>query len=264
MAQLSIAPIPALLATVAVGGTVAQPVSIPIWLELLAVIVASISGVLAAREHHLDFVGAIGLAVACGLGGGLIRDMILQKGDVYILNQPLALPASIATATCAFIFPDIIEKPERLIAVLDIFAVGLYAGIGADKAMAYDLDPTVCVMMGFFTAVGGGMLRDVFSNKTPAIFRPGNFYAITSIAGASSYVILVEAANLAKIPALAICVLVTMLLRWASLHYNLLTPTEVDLGKVKEPIKKVARTTKSIGGKVARRGDKGEGDAPRG
>lgn len=248
--------LPAAAAITMSSGAATQQVSIPIWLELLAVIVASISGVLAAREHKLDFVGAVGLAVTCGLGGGLIRDMILQQGDVYILDQPLALPVSIATATCAFVFPGIVEKPERLIAVLDIFAVGLYAGIGADKAMVYQLEPTVCVMMGFFTAVGGGMLRDVFANKTPAIFRPGNYYAVASIAGSAIYVAMVLNMGMPKIIALAACVAVTMVLRWASLHYNLLTPTEVNLQAVKEPIKKVARGTRELGGRVARRAPK--------
>ena len=75
-----------------------QPVAIPVWLELAAVIAASISGVLTARKPNLDLIGAIALAVVCGLGGGLLRDMTLQVGDVYILKQPLALPISIATA----------------------------------------------------------------------------------------------------------------------------------------------------------------------
>ena len=155
------------------GGAAGEQVSIPIWLEMLAVVVASVSGVLTAREHKLDFIGAIGLAVACGLGGGIIRDVILQKGAVYILDQPLALPMSVATAAIAFVFPVIFEKPDRLIAILDIFSVGLYAAVGADKSMVYELSPMVCVMMGFFTAVGGGMLRDVFLGQTPGIFQRG-------------------------------------------------------------------------------------------
>lgn len=229
--------IPAVAAIATAGGVAGEQVSIPIWLEMLAVVVASISGVLTAREHKLDFIGAVGLAVACGLGGGIIRDVILQKGAVYILDQPLALPMSVATAATAFVFPVIFEKPDRLIAILDIFAVGLYAAVGADKAMVYDLSPMVCVMMGFFTAVGGGMLRDVFLGQTPGIFLRGNFYAITSIAGATSYVALVENFHTSNILALIVCVVITMLLRWISLHYNILTPTEIDLGRVARPIR---------------------------
>lgn len=256
--------LPAAAAVAITAGATGEQVTVPFWLEMLAVIVASISGSLAAREHKLDYVGGIGLAVACGLGGGLIRDVILQCGNVYILSQPLALPVSIATATCAFIFPDIVEKPDRLIAVLDIFAVGLYAAVGADKAMIYNLTPVNCVMMGFFTAVGGGMMRDVFLGQTPSIFQRGNFYAIASIAGAAAYVALVEALGSSKPVALVICVAITMGLRWISLRFNILSPTEVNLDKVKEPIKKVATTTKSLGNKVARRPDREDDASHRG
>lgn len=228
---------PVVAAMTTAGGAAGEQVSIPIWLEMLAVVVASVSGVLTAREHKLDFIGAIGLAVACGLGGGIIRDVILQKGAVYILDQPLALPMSVATAAIAFVFPVIFEKPDRLIAILDIFSVGLYAAVGADKSMVYELSPMVCVMMGFFTAVGGGMLRDVFLGQTPGIFQRGNFYAITAIAGATSYVTLVENFHAPNIFALVVCVIITMALRWISLHYNILTPTEVNLDRVARPIR---------------------------
>ena len=137
-------------------------VAIPFWLEMFAVVAASISGVLVAREHKLDLVGAVALAVVCGLGGGLLRDMTLQVGNVYILNQPMALPLSIATAAIIYIFPAIVDKPEKLIPLLDIISVGIYAATGADKALVYGFAPAVCIMMGFFTAVGGGMLRDGF------------------------------------------------------------------------------------------------------
>ena len=90
-------------------------VAIPFWLEMFAVVAASISGVLVAREHKLDLVGAVALAVVCGLGGGLLRDMTLQVGNVYILNQPMALPLSIATAAIIYIFPAIVDKPGGML-----------------------------------------------------------------------------------------------------------------------------------------------------
>ena len=104
-------------------------VAIPFWLEMFAVVAASISGVLVAREHKLDLVGAVALAVVCGLGGGLLRDMTLQVGNVYILNQPMALPLSIATAAIIYIFPAIVDKPDKLIPLLDIISVGIYAAM---------------------------------------------------------------------------------------------------------------------------------------
>ena len=216
-------------------------VAIPLAFELLAVVVAAATGALTARENKLDLVGAIGLAVLVSLGGGLIRDVILQEGNVYILRQPLALPVAVATAAAVFTFPVMVEKPDRLVAILDIFSVGLFAVMGADKTMLYGYPAITCVMMGFFTAVGGGLLRDVCLARVPYIFQRSNLYAIAAIAGALTYIVLVQCLDIWNIAAAVIGVAVTMAVRWWSIRYNIMSPTEVDLHKLPEPVKKVAR-----------------------
>lgn len=218
-----------------------ESVAIPLAFELLAVVVAAATGALTARENKLDLVGAIGLAVLVSLGGGLIRDVILQEGNVYILRQPLALPVAIATAAAVFTFPVMVEKPDRLVAILDIFSVGLFAVMGADKTMLYGYPAITCVMMGFFTAVGGGLLRDVCLARVPYIFQRSNLYAIAAIAGALTYIVLVQCLDIWNIAAAVIGVAVTMAVRWWSIRYNIMSPTEVDLYKLPEPVKKVAR-----------------------
>ena len=218
-----------------------ESVAIPLAFELLAVVVAAATGALTARENKLDLVGAIGLAVLVSLGGGLIRDVILQEGNVYILRQPLALPVAIATAAAVFTFPVMVEKPDRLVAILDIFSVGLFAVMGADKTMLYGYPAITCVMMGFFTAVGGGLLRDVCLARVPYIFQRSNLYAIAAIAGALTYIALVQCLDIWNIAAAVISVAVTMAVRWWSIRYNIMSPTEVDLHKLPEPVKKAAR-----------------------
>lgn len=240
------------------AGHATAPVAIPIQLEMLAIVTAAACGVITAREHKLDLVGAVGLAVMCALGGGLLRDIILQVHDVYILNQPLALPIAIVTATVVFVFPQLVENQDRLVAILDIFSVGLYSAIGADKAMVYGLQPLVCVMMGFFTGVGGGMLRDVFLGETPYIFKRGNLYAIASIAGASVYVLLVEAAGVMNIIALAACVAVTMALRYLSIRYNIMSPTEIDIAGMAEPVVRQVMHPSKRAQRIKRKGRAGK------
>lgn len=239
------------MAAVAASSTVAsRQVAIPIAFEMIAVVVASASGVLTARQHKLDLIGAICLAVLCALGGGLLRDIILQEHNVYILQQPLALPVSIVTAAATFTFPRMVEKPDRLVAVLDIFSVGLFAVMGADKTMVYGYSPVACIMMGFFTAVGGGMLRDICLAQVPYIFRRSNLYAIAAIAGCAVYVLLVETVGVWNIAAAAVSVALTMAIRWVSLRFNIMSPTEVNLSQVARiarPIKRVGmRTVKSV------------------
>lgn len=243
-------PIALVIPSAAASALVTEQVSIPIAFEMVAIVVASITGVLTAREAKLDFVGAICLAALCALGGGLIRDVILQAGDVYILKQPLALPVSLATATAAFTFPRVVEKPDRLIAVLDIFSVGLFSIMGADKAMVYGYNASVCIMMGFFTAVGGGMLRDICLGRVPYIFQHSNLYAIAAIAGGVLYVFGVETFGISKIAMAIVGVAATMIIRWLSLKFHIMSPTEVDfhqVARMARPVKRVGmRTVSSI------------------
>ena len=113
--------------------------------------------------------------------------------------------------------------------------------MGADKTMLYGYPAITCVMMGFFTAVGGGLLRDVCLARVPYIFQRSNLYAIAAIAGASAYIALVKCLGMWNIAAAILSVALTMLVRWWSIRYNIMSPTEVDLHKLPEPVKKVAR-----------------------
>lgn len=86
-------------------------------------------------------------------------------------------------------------------------------------------------MMGVFTAVGGGMLRDGFMGDVPGIFQCTNFYAIASIGGGATYVALVSLTNIPSVAALAACVFVTIGLRWLSLRFDIKSPTEDDFAR---------------------------------
>lgn len=216
-------------------------VQLPLWMEMLATVVGSVCGALIARELKLDYIGTVALALVTGLGGGLLRDMILQVHNVYMIDQPLAIPASLIAGTVTFLFPVVIAHQDKLINLLDIIVVGIFAATGADKAQVYGFQDSVCIMMGFLTAVGGGMLRDVFVGRTPAIFQRSNFYAIAAIGGSAAYLLLSEAAHLEKTVCVVGSVLVTLALRFLSLKFNIQSPSDVDLGPV------VARPFKKVG-----------------
>ena len=141
----------------------------------------------------------------------------------------LEMFAVVAASIIIYIFPAIVDKPDKLIPLLDIISVGIYAATGADKALVYGFAPVVCIMMGFFTAVGGGMLRDGFMGVVPGIFQRTNFYAIAAIAGSASYVSLVMSGLVSNVAALVVCVIVTMGLRWLSLRFDIKSPTEEDI-----------------------------------
>ena len=204
-------------------------VALPVWLDLAAVVVGSLAGLLHARERRLDLVGYVSLAIICGLGGGLVRDTIMQVGDVYMLRSKWAIVASIATGVVGFLFPTSLTSHPRLLEWVDIISVGLFACVGADKAIVYGLYPIPIIFMGTITGVGGGMLRDVFLGDVPRIFKQSNWYALCAVAGSLTYYLCAVGLALDKTWAAVACVLVTVLFRRMSLHFGLYSPADIDL-----------------------------------
>lgn len=220
-------------------------VPVPVWLDLAAVVVGSFSGLFYARERKLDLIGYIGLAILCGLGGGLVRDTIMQVGDVYLLRSNWAIVVSISAGILGFLFPASITAHPNLMEWVDILSVGLFAAAGTDKAIIYQLNPVPVIFMGVMTGVGGGMMRDVFLGEVPRIFRRSNWYALCAVAGSVTYYLCVLPLAFDKVWSAVICVLVTVLLRRVSLHYNIYSPAEVDLGPgLKKAARDVAQAAK--------------------
>lgn len=205
-------------------------VALPAWLDLASVVVGGISGVCVARARRLDPIGFVGLALLCGLGGGLIRDTMMQVGLVYMLASPYAVMSVTLIALFGFLFPGPFDKYPHFLEWFDIVSVGLFCLIGTDKAIVFQLLPVSAILMGTITGVGGGMLRDVFLGEVPKIFKPSNYYAFCALAGSSAYYLAVMVLHLDKFWASLLCVGITLLLRRLSLRYNILSPVDVNLG----------------------------------
>ena len=217
-------------------------VSLPTWVDLASVVVGSAGGVMVARARHLDAVGFVGLALLCGLGGGLIRDIMMQVGRIYMLASPFAIPVSVATGLVAFLFPQPLDRAGNLLEWLDIMAVALFALVGTDKAIVHGFYPASCVLMGIMTGVGGGMLRDVFLGEVPRIFQKSNLYAVCALAGGTAYYLAVVCFSVNKLWGSLLCLAITIGLRRWSLRFNVQTPADVDLGpRVAAPVRRAAR-----------------------
>lgn len=204
-------------------------VSLPAWLDLASVAVGGLTGALVARERRLDPIGFIGLSMLCGLGGGLIRDMAMQVGSVYMLDNPYAIPATAAIGLAVFFFARMFEKVPNLLEWVDIISVGLFALGGTDKAIVHGLLPVSAILMGTLTGVGGGMLRDVFLGDVPRIFKPSNYYAVCALAGSTTYYALVKWIGIDKYIAAVALMAVTVGLRRWSLSHDATTPSSHDL-----------------------------------
>ena len=202
---------------------------IPEWLDLSAVVVGALAGVLVSQRRGLDLVGHIAMCLICALGGGLLRDAIMQVGDVYMLRSYWAIPACVATSLIGFAFPRLVAHFPNLYEWVDMASVALFVIAGTDKAMAYGLHAAASVLMGTITGVGGGILRDVFLAEVPQVFRPSNLYALCAVAGSAFLWCCVSLLNMDETLSAIATVCVVMAIRRLSLHYDIKSPTEVGI-----------------------------------
>lgn len=215
----------------------AVALEIPPALELTGLIVGTVSGGLTACERKLDLVGGVGLGMVFGLGVGLIRDVIMQAGNVYMIDSPIGIPVSVAVAVLVFFLHSPFEHRPQAIEWVDILAVAVFAAIGCDKAIVAGLQPGPAVLKGVFTGIGGGFLRDIALGGEPHIFRKGNWYAVCARLGSFVYWALTVIDDMDKSIVAMVSVVATIAARRTSLRFNLQTPFDVDLTpKVKETL----------------------------
>ncbi len=202
---------------------------IPMWMDLLAVLVGSLSGALVGTAKKLDLIGVVSCAFLTGLGGGLIRDVTMQVGTVYFLDSYYAIPTSLITGIVVFYLHEWSEKVPELIEWIDISSVALFVIAGSDKAVAYSLSPLAVIFMGTMTGVGGGMLRDSIIGETPRIFKKSNFYAVCAVFGSVVFLTIYSFIGWERHIATICCFLSVVILRRLSLRYDWQSPADVEL-----------------------------------
>lgn len=207
----------------------APELTVPAWLDLSSVIVGAFSGVLASQERKLDLVGTVAVCLMCGLGGGLIRDVILQTGSVYMLQSRWAIAVALLAGAFGFAFPGLFRRFPNLLEWVDILSVALFVCAGTDKAIVSEQLSLACVLMGVITGVGGGMLRDVFLGEVPRVFVRSHFYALCAVGGAVAYLACVRWLGLARTFSAIVSIVVTVTLRRISLGWDIKSPSDVDL-----------------------------------
>jgi uncharacterized membrane protein YeiH len=193
-------------------------------LDLLGVAAGAASGALAARRQEgFDLVGVLGLAFACGLGGGLLRDLLLAKGTPVALTDALYLPTVI---TAAIVVSMIAGEPGprvlRAVRILDALAVGFFAVASALRAREAGVTVPAQLLIGVIGGSGGALLRDILTARTPEIFRHGELNAIAAFVAAGIF--LAADTQLHTTAAMAIGLLVGFALRAAAIHFNLRGP----------------------------------------
>jgi uncharacterized membrane protein YeiH len=165
-------------------------VAVPLWLDLLTVGIGALQGALFAIFYkRFDLVGVIAVAILTGLGGGIVRDLLLAVGRPAAMEDKYILTA-IAAVVTALIIGRWFKSAVNTVVFLDSVAMSLFAIAGTYKASVNLTSDLVAVLLGIITAVGGGVLRDVVCRITPQIFSGGPLYATASAIGATVFVFL--------------------------------------------------------------------------
>jgi uncharacterized membrane protein YeiH len=209
-------------------GAVLDP---PLWIELPAVIAGALAGALFAQRRGLDVIGVLALALVSGLGGGLLRDVLLSRVPLA-LRESWYLLAVAATALVGAFFAQAANRLKAAMLAIDTVSLGLFSVIGAQGGLSAKLPIPAAILLGTITGVGGSVLRDLLVGETPPrMLRRGPPYASAAFLGASLYVGLVAGLDVRKFVAQIAAVVLVCLVRgvalwrgWESLEPKDLTP----------------------------------------
>lgn len=196
-------------------------VVLPSWLPYAAVAVSGLAGATYGAKRGFDVVGILGLTFATGLGGLLLRDLLISSDTPNILLQPLFVIVAFCTAVFGFFFAGLISRFESAMVLLDGMAMGLLCALGSGAALRAGLPLSSAVFVGVITAVGGSFLRDVLAGTAPSIVRPGVFITIPAIVASCVFVFLINvnfSPGLAQLAAMAVSLIMRAGAQWFGWH----------------------------------------------
>lgn len=176
-------------------GFFGAPFDAVIAVSLIGTLAFALSGVMAAAEAGMDWLGGVVLAVVAAIGGGTIRDLLIGNEVFWISNEwPLliALVTAAATMLALRARPTIDPRSASWYVASDAVGLGAFVVVGTSIALESGTSYFIAAFMGVITGVGGGVLRDIFARRMPIVFV-GEIYAVAGLFGAVVHLALVEA-----------------------------------------------------------------------
>ncbi len=158
-------------------------------LELAGTFFFSISGALASKPREQDWFGATFIGFITAIGGGSLRDVLLGSYPLVWISDIRFLYAILVGIVVASLFYPLLIKLRRTFLLFDTLGIAFFTILGTEKALRLGVAPEIATMMGMFTAVMGGVIRDTLTNEVPVIFRK-EIYATACLLGSASYLLL--------------------------------------------------------------------------
>jgi uncharacterized membrane protein YeiH len=156
-------------------------------LSLIGVAVFAISGALAAGRKQLDLFGVLVIATVTAIGGGTVRDLLLDRTPIFWIADPNQLMVIAVSALLTVVYVRWRKPPGASLLVADAFGLALFAVSGAQVAEAEQLHWLLVIVMGTITGIAGGLLRDVLCNEVPLLLQQTDLYATAAIIGIVVY-----------------------------------------------------------------------------
>ncbi|MCO5218074.1 MAG: TRIC cation channel family protein [Thermomicrobiales bacterium] len=155
--------------------------SVFLFVDIFGIFVGAVTGALTGIKLRYDIMGLWFLALVTGLGGGIIRDTMIQDGPPLALTNPFYLPTVMAATAAVALWGRHIGQLRNTITVLDAIALANFAVAGTLRSMDADLSYWAAVLLGIMTAVGGGIMRDMMIGTTPTIFKRAELYGLAAL-----------------------------------------------------------------------------------
>lgn len=153
-------------------------------LDLGGVFAFAALGGFTAAQRGLDLFGVLVIAFVTACAGGIARDLLIGAVPPAAFTDSAYLAIALVAGLIAFLAGRVIEQAILPLKLLDAAALALFSVAGAQKALAFGLDPAMAALMGMLTGIGGGIARDVLLADVPGVLRPTEIYAIAALAGA--------------------------------------------------------------------------------
>jgi uncharacterized membrane protein YeiH len=206
-------------------------------LDLLGTFVFALSGATAGVKHRLDLFGVLVLSFAAGNVGGITRDVLIGATPPGAISDWRYLGVSLLAGVITFWWSSVIDRLWSPVLVFDGAGLALFAVAGAQKALAYGLNPVMAALLGMLTGIGGGMARDVLLAEIPTVLR-SDLYAVAALAGAAVVVI----GNALQLPSAAMTIVGAILcfgLRLIAIrrgwHLPIARPPDQPTGETRAP-----------------------------
>jgi uncharacterized membrane protein YeiH len=192
-------------------------------IDLLGTLAFAITGASKAIHHKLDWLGVFIVAAATGVGGGILRDIMLGATPPIAIRSPIYITVCIVATALTLGAQRIINASWKVVLFADALGLGFFTAVGASKAALLNAGPIAIILMATITASGGGMLRDMLVSEIPQVLK-SDFYATAAITGGIFFVLLEPIGVTSIDTKMLITTLFTFALRLFAMRHKLHLP----------------------------------------